>query len=66
MKRYFGFAGSFYYPNGGMRDFIGFYDTIEDATKGIKDYLNENWVSSDYWAHVWDSETKQTIILNID
>jgi hypothetical protein len=31
MNRYLLFAGSRYYPSGGFRDFIGSFDTIEDA-----------------------------------
>ena len=31
MKRYLLFAGEAYYPNGGIEDFIGAFDTVQEA-----------------------------------
>jgi hypothetical protein len=49
MKRFWLFAGDHYYPFGGMTDFKGHFDTVEQAMKG-------NLRSE--WAHVFDCETK--------
>jgi hypothetical protein len=35
MKRYLAFVGYAYYPNGGMDDFLGDFDTAEEAIKAI-------------------------------
>jgi len=35
MKQFMAFYGSIYYPSGGMDDFIGDYDTQEDALAAI-------------------------------
>lgn len=31
MKRYLLFAGDHYYPSGGIEDYMGDYDTVEEA-----------------------------------
>ena len=36
MKQYLLFAGSFYYPSGGIKDFKGDFDSIVDAEKRVK------------------------------
>ena len=36
MKRYLTFYGAAYYPSGGMDDFIGDFDTKEEAIECIK------------------------------
>lgn len=53
---YFLFAGDHYYPNGGMGDFKGFFQTVQDATNYAKDY--------DWWHVVNQSDTK--IVLQKD
>lgn len=35
MKRYLAFAFPTYYPGGGMTDFIGSYDTVDDAKQAV-------------------------------
>lgn len=54
MKRFLVFAGSEYYPCGGWEDFVGDYDTVEEAmaadTSGPGPYR---------WCHVVDTETME-------
>lgn len=49
-KRYWLFFGDTYYPSGGMYDYAGSFDSIEDA-KAYKPVGYYNW------AHVFDTET---------
>ncbi len=55
MKNYLAFYGSVYYPSGGMADFIGDYDTLEEAIESINQKHNKchnvNWDCN--WANVW-------------
>jgi hypothetical protein len=57
MKRYLAFYGHDYYPGGGMNDFVGHYDTKEEAIEDIdrthKDYRNNSW--DHRWCHVYDT-----------
>lgn len=65
MKRYLAFYGDRYYPSGGIDDFEGDYDTVEEARKAIDKAHSKNpsygieWDSA--WAHVWDSETRKKV-----
>lgn len=43
------FCGHRYYPSGGYEDFTGYFDSIEDAKKYIKD---EYTYDSCMWAHI--------------
>lgn len=62
MKRYLTFFGSEYYPFGGMHDFLGDFDTIDEgieaANKEIEkhistgDDLEMTWET--HWAHIYD------------
>ncbi len=62
MKRYLAFYGYIYYPNGGMNDFVGDYDTKDEAIKAIDEAHKENhpndpdWYNSS-WSHIWDIHT---------
>jgi hypothetical protein len=47
MKRYMTFAGEYYYPSGGMNDFRGSFDTLDEAI-GFIEALDYDWM------HVWD------------
>lgn len=65
MKRYLAFIGEVYYPSGGMGDFIGDFDTLEEAIIFIKKSVDESKYSETFeqqwgytWAHVWDTETR--------
>lgn len=60
MKRYLAFYGGVYYPCGGMDDFIGDFDTKEEAIKCIQ-IKNEkdNRGSFEYsWAHIYDTKDR--------
>ncbi|MGR3218810.1 MAG: hypothetical protein ACUZ8H_03200 [Candidatus Anammoxibacter sp.] len=65
MKRYLAFYGDFYYPQGGMDDFQGDYDTIEEAKEAIRKAHLENRIDDIKWEwswfHIWDMETKEKI-----
>lgn len=55
MKRYMVFAGSWYYPDGGWKDFIGAVDTIEEGVEKAK-----SWDYRDWWTIV-DSSNGQIV-----
>lgn len=59
-KRYWLFAGSVAYAEGGMNDFRGSYDSPEEA---ISDVSNKSSDYADmphmYWWHVYDSQSHQ-------
>mgnify|MGYP000468778813 CR=1 FL=1 len=59
MKRFLLFAGNRHYPEGGMDDFQGSWDTITEVKKVVK-RNNSTWLKWD-WQHVLDSETGQVI-----
>ena len=54
MKRYLAFSGECYYPLGGMDDFNGSADTVEEAMLLARAGISE-------WWHIWDSETGEFI-----
>ncbi len=56
---YFVFAGERYYPEGGAEDFVGFYDTLEEAEKvmverclSINPYGEYGVPGDGAWGHV--------------
>ena len=60
MKRYLTFYGSTYYPSGGMRDFIGDFDTKKEAVDLIET-TNIKEDEGDFvfkWANIWDSKDR--------
>ncbi len=57
MKRYWLFGGDSYYPNGGMGDFRGSFDSREEAIKAGA-AIREG---SDSWYHVFDSQDNTII-----
>ena len=65
MKRYLAFYGDFYYPQGGIDDFIDDYDTIEEAKEAItKAHLQnrKDDIKWEYaWCHIWDTETLKQV-----
>lgn len=67
MKNYLAFYGDIYYASGGMHDFIGDYNTKEEAIKAIEDEHERNRqedISWEFgWGHVWDSINKEKIYL---
>jgi len=54
MKRYLVFCGSNYYPCGGMNDFAGSYDDLEEA-KSVADGYDDEFGKIEDWGHVYDS-----------
>jgi hypothetical protein len=75
MKRYLLFMGDDYYPEGGMNDFVGDYDTVEDAIQAEKEehlksftptsiYSESEFLQSKRqycWSHVYDTESKEKV-----
>lgn len=59
MKRYLTFIGAIYYPSGGMDDFKGDFDTIEEAQNFIEEKVEQQWEYT--WAHIWDTETRSEV-----
>ena len=51
IKRFLLFAGESYYPQGGLDDLLGSYDTLADAVQA----LNDRPDGSDEWAEVLDT-----------
>lgn len=62
-KRYMLFWGVDYYPAGGMNDFDGYFDSVEDAYERVTYEIltNEHAVSDSFWGHVYDIETGDKI-----
>ena len=53
MGNYMLFCGLYYYPNGGQDDFLGRFDTYEEALAGFKNNTLPNsidwWECYDWW-----------------
>lgn len=71
MKQFMAFYGRNYYPSGGMDDFIGDYDTKEDALAAINK-KNEDYPPYDTddtddarwncaWAHIYDTKNRAEV-----
>lgn len=58
MKRFWLFSGDYYYPQGGMRDFIESFDTKEEA-KELYLKIKTEW--SYQWYHIFDLETGEWV-----
>ena len=58
MKRYWAFAGEFYYPCGGGDDFRESFDTLEKAKQSVLEWDTE-WT----WWHIVDRETGKKVQL---
>lgn len=59
MKKYLLFADENYYPKGGMRDFKGSFDTIEDAEIMFND--NESGMCGWGWYQIVERETLEVV-----
>jgi len=69
MKRFLLFYGDIHYPSGGMKDFVGDYDTKEDALNAITETVNtdksyydteeKKWENS--WAHIYDTKNRKEV-----
>jgi hypothetical protein len=55
MKQYFAFYGDCYYPSGGMDDFIGDFDTKEEAFQAIKKEYAKIITYDSFWCQIWDT-----------
>jgi len=62
MKKYLSFYGECYHPCGGMGDFIGDYDTKEEAIQVIEDAHKKcrpnNLTWADDWGSVWNTHER--------
>jgi hypothetical protein len=63
MKRFILFAGHHYYPNGGVNDFHGSFDTITDAKNWAAENIEKISGSSyiDNWCHIVVRDTFEII-----
>jgi len=52
MTRYFVFLGSDYYPSGGMEDYQGAFDTLEQAQRFVENYESAPDELSIDWANI--------------
>ena len=77
MKRYLAFFGDNYYPEGGMNDFAGDFDTYAEAMNCIEETLSiekqllegyyenkKKWCN--HWADVYDTKERKTIFSTSD
>jgi hypothetical protein len=74
MKRYLAFAGSVYYPEGGIEDLKGHFDTVEEACQALTE-INTDFTIDEhglcrngYWAYVYDQVEQKVVkgLLNED
>lgn len=62
MKQFLAFYGWFYYPSGGMDDFIGDFNSLGDAIKSVKKQKKKDGEDfTTVWGHVWDSKHKKIV-----
>ena len=70
MKRYLAFYGDDYYPIGGMGDFIGDYDTKEEAIQAIEEAHKKNRPDDLKWEWAWkqiyDTEKREWVVYMSD
>jgi len=61
LKRYLAFSGGRYYPEGGMYDFAGDFDSLEraifamNAVEAVISWKTPSQKWDNRWAHIWDS-----------
>ena len=60
MKRYWLFEQEQYYPNGGMLDFIGDFDTLEELEKA-KSIYDDAWNRRDLGHHILDTHERKIL-----
>jgi hypothetical protein len=65
MKKYLVFYGNEFYPNEAMDDFIGDFDTIDEAVERIRnENIEKDKGSMDYnWGLVYDTETRKYVYI---
>lgn len=60
MKKYLLFIGSTYYPSGGVEDFKGDFDSIEEAEKAAKN--DKDWISGIHsWYQIVEYKTMKIV-----
>jgi len=64
MKQFLLFTGYIYYPGGGMEDFDGDFDSLDEALTELKRIKEEHDPSTDWW-HIYDGMLK-TIVKKSD
>ena len=57
-KRFLVFSGMQYYPSGGMDDFSGSFDSIEEARESLKKDLATPFAD---WGHIYDQEERERV-----
>jgi hypothetical protein len=65
MKKYLLFVGDNYYPKGGMDDFAGIFDTVEDAMEKGEEgtpYKDGSGYSFNDWYHIVEHDTMNLIL----
>lgn len=60
MKTYMSFAGSNYYPVGGINDFIGCFETLQEAINKINEY-DDSYGRLYDWGHVFCLESMKVV-----
>ena len=68
LKRYWVFAGDFYYPEGGISDLHATFDDFESACDYVDDFLRQ-WKEDfkcapdqfDIWFHIFDTVTNKIV-----
>jgi hypothetical protein len=65
MKRYLAFYGDNYYPGGGMNDFIGSYDSYDNAIQSLEEAHKKNRPDDLSWEWAWKQifDLEQQILL---
>ncbi len=57
MKKYLLFAGDRYEPSGGVKDFVGSFDSIGDCIKHVATMSGISWD----WYHIADRDTLEIV-----
>jgi len=57
MKRYLLFTGDTFYPGGGMQDFRGDFNTIDEA----RDFSASDKVSAWDWYEIYDTHERKDV-----
>ena len=61
IARYLVFAGSVFYPNGGMQDLYSSHDELSDATASAESYRADQEYPGDRWAEVFDTQIMKSV-----
>ena len=60
------FAGKFYYPSGGVCDYRGSYNAMDEAKAAFEAYRAEEWYAK-LWAHIAELDgTELRIVLEFE